>query len=149
MKALSVRQPWAYAIAHLGKRVENRTWNTAYRGPIAIHASKTVDDACMELVANLGGVPTEQVKAATAAPWRGAFVAIADLVGVCECGWECTPWAAYDQYHLQLANVRPLNTPVPARGSLGLRRIPDDLAALIEEASCRQIVTVPTPGGAR
>ena len=24
MKALSIRQPWAYAILHMGKRVENR-----------------------------------------------------------------------------------------------------------------------------
>lgn len=26
MKALSLRQPWGYAITHLGKRIENRTW---------------------------------------------------------------------------------------------------------------------------
>lgn len=134
MRALSVRQPWAYGIAHLGKPVENRTWNTSYRGPIAIHASKTVDNIYMDLVANLGDVPVEQVKAATAAPWRGAFVAVADLVGVCECGGKCSPWAAYSQYHFQLDNVQPLKIPVPARGSLGLRRIPDDLTALIERA---------------
>ena len=35
MKAITVRQPWAYAIMHLGKDVENRTCNIAgsYRGP--------------------------------------------------------------------------------------------------------------------
>lgn len=37
--ALSIRQPWAYSIVHLGKRCENRTWATRYRGPILIHAS--------------------------------------------------------------------------------------------------------------
>ena len=40
MKALSIRQPWVYAILHLGKRVENRTWYTPFRGTFAIHAAK-------------------------------------------------------------------------------------------------------------
>jgi len=39
MKAISLQQPWAWAILHAGKDVENRRWNTRYRGPIAIHAS--------------------------------------------------------------------------------------------------------------
>jgi hypothetical protein len=43
MKALSVKQPWAWAIIHAGKDVENRTWTTNYRGPLLIHASKTFD----------------------------------------------------------------------------------------------------------
>jgi hypothetical protein len=40
-KALSIRQPWAYAICHLSKRVENRAWKhpPSYRGPLLIHAS--------------------------------------------------------------------------------------------------------------
>ncbi len=38
--AISIRQPWAHAIVHMGKRVENRTWSTRYRGPIYIHAAK-------------------------------------------------------------------------------------------------------------
>ncbi len=38
---LSVRQPWAFAIAHLGKDRENRSWQytTKYRGPLLIQAS--------------------------------------------------------------------------------------------------------------
>jgi len=44
-KALSVRQPWAWAIIHAGKDVENRSWQAVnhglnVRGRIAIHASK-------------------------------------------------------------------------------------------------------------
>lgn len=42
MMALSIRQPWCFAILHLGKRLENRTWSTRYRGPILIHASKAM-----------------------------------------------------------------------------------------------------------
>jgi len=43
--ALSVRQPWAWAIIHAGKDIENRSWHavdrgTMRRGRIAIHAAK-------------------------------------------------------------------------------------------------------------
>lgn len=38
-KALSIIQPWASAIAFAGKDIENRSWRTHYRGPVAIHAS--------------------------------------------------------------------------------------------------------------
>ena len=40
MKALSIRQPWVWAITHAGKRVENRSWPCNYRGPVLLHASK-------------------------------------------------------------------------------------------------------------
>jgi hypothetical protein len=43
MKALSIRQPWAWAIVQGLKPVENRTWATKYRGPLLIHAAKTFD----------------------------------------------------------------------------------------------------------
>lgn len=43
--ALSVRQPWAWAIIHAGKDIENRTWQAVNhglqkRGRIAVHAAK-------------------------------------------------------------------------------------------------------------
>lgn len=38
MKALTICQPYAELIACGEKRVENRTWSTSYRGPLAIHA---------------------------------------------------------------------------------------------------------------
>lgn len=39
-RILSVRQPWAFAIARGWKPIENRSWPTDYRGPLLIHASK-------------------------------------------------------------------------------------------------------------
>jgi hypothetical protein len=41
MKALSVCQPWAWAIIHGPKRIENRSRPTRHRGPLLIHASKS------------------------------------------------------------------------------------------------------------
>ena len=41
MKALSIQQPWAWAILDGRKRVENRTWLTHHRGPLLIHAGNS------------------------------------------------------------------------------------------------------------
>jgi len=38
MKAVTIYQPYAELIARGEKRVENRSWRTDYRGPLAIHA---------------------------------------------------------------------------------------------------------------
>lgn len=43
-KVLTVCQPYAHLLAITrDKRVENRTWETPYRGPIYIHAGKSQD----------------------------------------------------------------------------------------------------------
>lgn len=41
MIALTVCQPYAELIARNKKPIENRTWPTTYRGPLAIHAGKS------------------------------------------------------------------------------------------------------------
>ena len=54
VKVLSIRQPWAWAIVHGYKPVENRSWYASYRGPLLIHAGKVEEradiDACLGLV---------------------------------------------------------------------------------------------------
>lgn len=40
MKAISLHQPFATAVAIGSKRFETRGWATSHRGPIAIHAAK-------------------------------------------------------------------------------------------------------------
>lgn len=42
IRALTVKQPAAWAIFHRGKDVENRPWATKYRGPLLIHAGADV-----------------------------------------------------------------------------------------------------------
>lgn len=53
MKALSIRQPWADAIMAGWKTVENRTWDTAHRGTLAVHTGLTL----ARLPHDLGGQP--------------------------------------------------------------------------------------------
>ncbi len=41
VRAISLHQPWASAIAVGAKRFETRHWETNYRGPLAIHAAQS------------------------------------------------------------------------------------------------------------
>ncbi len=153
MRALTVRQPWAWAIIHGQKSVENRSRNIAgsYRGPVAIHAAKadatlTQDDldtfwrhADGWPPMTLSPEPGEQRGA-----WpHGALIGVVDLVGVHHAGecwksvvnragvavdeWDCSPWAQDGAHHLVLANPLPLAEPIPYRGRLGLWTLPDDV----------------------
>jgi hypothetical protein len=42
VRALSLRQPWCTIVLFHGKRIENRRWNTSFRGPFLIHAAKAM-----------------------------------------------------------------------------------------------------------
>ena len=48
MKAITIKQPFASLIANGLKEYEFRTWKTAYRGEILIHAGKSIDKRAME-----------------------------------------------------------------------------------------------------
>lgn len=126
MRCLTVRQPWAAAIAHHGKTVENRVWTTTYRGPLAIHAGRAFDRTALPRVAELSGIPAARVEAVAE---RGAIVAVAELVDVDYCNGSCSPWAFTGCFHWHLADVRPLPAPVPARGRLGLWTLDPPLLA--------------------
>lgn len=43
IKVLSIQQPWAWCIVNGYKGVENRSWNTSYRGEFLIHTGKKID----------------------------------------------------------------------------------------------------------
>src|SRR5579859_1109893 len=83
MKALTVMQPWATLVALGAKRIETRSWNTHYRGPLAIHAARNFPAWAREF---LGEAPFESVlrpffRSFTALP-VGCVVATARLVNV-------------------------------------------------------------------
>lgn len=111
-RALSIQQPWASLIAEGFKLIENRTWNTRWRGTLAIHAGKKIDPTSVWVGAEFGIKP----------PYiHGAYIAIAELVDVHLSADRCCGiWAEPGQYHWRLADPRPLDEPIPARGRLGL-----------------------------
>jgi len=80
MKAITICQPWAEMIARGVKRIENRTWPTAYRGPLAIHAGKSLAwlkrENAAEWIDRYGVALPQAGEMAF-----GAFIAVAELVG--------------------------------------------------------------------
>ena len=56
MRALSIRQPWAWLIAEAVKDIENRRWATTYRGVFLIHAGKQFDSEGHEGATRYTGV---------------------------------------------------------------------------------------------
>lgn len=140
LKALVVRNPWAWCIARAAvdpraKAVENRGRTTAYRGLLAIVAGKQLDyEACrhplVQAVADRWVTSVSGDLTVPLHPWRdapGAVLAVADLYDVCErTGCQCGPWAVTGQYHLRLQHVRALRDPVPVRGAQWLFNLPGD-----------------------
>lgn len=134
MKAITVQQPWAWCIAAGHKRVENRGWITGYRGPLAIHAGKTVDRASVAMVKSLlvelGVLPHFDARVQDAhLKATGAIIAVATLAGICRDSprCRCGPWAATGQNHWRLEDVRALAEPVPMRGAQGLWTVDDSV----------------------
>lgn len=138
IRCLTVRQPWAWAIIHGGKDVENRSRNIAgaYRGLVAIHAGLKDD---MDAWFMQSPVSIEAWYHPAIEIPRGAIIGFVDLVDSHRATpygrptHYCSPWAINDKWHLVLANPRPI-TPIPAKGRLGLWRPDADLAAAIAEA---------------
>lgn len=116
-KAISVWQPWGWAIIHAGKDIENRTWRTHYRGEILIHASKTQqqfsEDASWIREALGVKVPPRQEL-----PF-GAIVGHAELIYCVYSELGDGRWGQPGAWHWHLRNPRSLAKPIPYRGHQG------------------------------
>jgi hypothetical protein len=123
--ALSLKQPWAFAVLCLGKDVENRTWRSRFRGRVVIHASKTLDPVGVRYLQEAGFVVPE---ALTLGAYVGE-VTITDCRALAECSslWAFGPWC----YLLE----RPIcyARPVAGRGQLGFYPVPADVALLLRQ----------------
>jgi hypothetical protein len=118
IRALTVRQPWASAIAHADKRIENRTWTTPHRGAVLIHSAAKVDPAANRhapMTAIVRGLQLD----------LGAVIAVARIVACHPDDGQCTPWSMPGHSHWQLDQVTALPLPVPATGALQLWTPPE------------------------
>lgn len=143
-------QPWATLVAIGAKKIETRSWNTKYRGPLAIHAAK--------------GFPQEAQHMCFRIPFRdhlsdyvalnetyfgqhrfplGAVIATCELISTHKVddmdwiegrrGWSKGSyfWEASEQekafgdysigrYMWFLANTKKIQEPISVKGALGL-----------------------------
>jgi hypothetical protein len=154
-RGLTIKQPWAFAIAEGFKAVENRSRRTTYRGALLIHAGRAVDDAVSIVrysrdaairLDELGGrlnywdageyLPSRIVPAPPTSLALSAVIATAELVG-CHQAVDgcCAPWGFPDCWHWELANVQPLTGAVPKTGALGLWKPDAELLAAVAGAT--------------
>jgi len=125
VKILSIRQPWAYLIVAGYKPVENRTWNTSYRGPLLIHASLGTDPENFmpkqrEYIESAGIVIPDDNDLP-----RGAIVGSVNLAGVVgqqrdNSGTTASPWFE-GPYGFLMTDAVEFEKPIQWRGRLGIR----------------------------
>lgn len=123
-KAISIKQPWAWAIAHGFKTIETRTWHTPYRGELLIVSSLKPDVALMDWFQKETGMKVDDQME------YGKAIAIANLVD-CKSMIEADQDAALCDVYLGahswfLENVRQIE-PFPVKGQLMLYDVEADL----------------------
>ncbi|HEJ6164828.1 TPA: ASCH domain-containing protein [Pseudomonas aeruginosa] len=114
MKALSIRQPWAWLIVHGFKPVENRDWPTRYRGPCLIHASKGMTREDYEDARDLAQAQGITIPAPHELV-RGGIVGVAT---VADCVTHSPSRWFFGKFGFVLANAKPLPF-LPINGRLG------------------------------
>ena len=137
MKAISIRQPWAWAIIHAGKDIENRDWSTRFRGRVLIHASKGMtrdeyDDANWFIQRAAGPIDRDWLAkwlGVTAAPVlleRGGIIGSVEIIDCVENSES--PWFM-GRYGFVLRDPHPIPF-IPYKGQLGFFDVPDSLHAV-------------------
>jgi hypothetical protein len=135
MKALTLTQPWASLVALGLKRIETRSWRTRHRGPLAIHAAKGFPASARRFADEerfRGRLPEDLP--------HGAILCTVELVGCHPTDLVAPGLVGLERLYGDYApgrwawlfkpgSLRVLDTPVPARGALGLWEF-DELAAL-------------------
>ncbi len=120
-RALSIRQPWAWAILNAGKDIENRSWRTLYRGPICIHASLYKPNAQDKLAFTetlVRAIPDFKVfaKGIQSKEFKGGIIGTAEIVDCVD--HSDSPWFT-GPYGFVLANVQPVPF-IPVKGAQGM-----------------------------
>lgn len=127
MKALSVRNPWAAAIIHLGKDVENRTWTTQHRGRIAIHASLEPDRDAIIPIDTDPRIDADYFDCLRLD--AGKIIGTVNLVSIhrdgecpvgCNVEWAFPETGPRPMFHWILRDPHPFETPWAHKGALQL-----------------------------
>lgn len=123
MKALSVRQPWAWLIVNGFKDIENRDWYISMRGEIWIHASK----GCTKQEYNDACVFARRIDPHIAIPAledlpRGGIVGSAEIINCSRKNLIISPWFV-GLYGAVLSGAQPCKFR-PLKGRLGFFDVP-------------------------
>jgi hypothetical protein len=134
IKALSIKQPWAWGICNLPdefkKFIENRTWNTKFRGEFLVHASKGFDADGYERIkwylqelGYKGEIPTKKEFV------YGALVGKTELIDVIQK--DTSIWFE-GEYGYVLKNSMALKEPIPYKGQLNFFNVDKNVLTGVE-----------------
>lgn len=123
MRAITICQPWAWAILAGHKRYENRDWHTDYVGPLVIHAGKSLAwmDEGLAFIRKQGLAPPP----AKELP-RGVLLGLVRQTGCVRTAEAGDPWAFGPWCH-EYAEPELLRTPIDFRGMLSHFAVPLEL----------------------
>jgi hypothetical protein len=134
MYALTLKQPWAFAVAELGKNIENRKWPAPPKivgQRIAIHAGLSWD---REGMIRMGCIGRELGHGDKIPGWyekdyvKGKIVAVATLAEVVTSHpslWFGGP------YSFVLTDVRKVSEPCSAKGYQRFWKLPPELEEMV------------------
>ena len=148
MFAITVRQPYAWAIIEAGKDIENRDWPTNIRGPVAIHAAKGMTATEYDSEGNfIAGIIFSKLSTIDRIPKsddlvKGAIIGVVDIV---DCLPDsASPWFV-GNYGFVLKNPRKLEVPIPCNGKLSFWTVPQEIEqALIDQLDSGDDITTVT-----
>lgn len=128
MKALSIQQPWADAIAYGHKPVENRTWFTAYRGPLLLHAGVKWDAEGSAFIQRMLPADMAAELIGRAMERRGGIIGramLTDCVIRHDSKWFC------GKYGFVLEEPEAFADLIPCRGHLSLFNVTSEIRAVL------------------
>ena len=137
IKALTLHEPWATLMKLGHKKIETRSWRTDYRGPLVIHAAKTMPEYARDAMLDdgftdiLGFKDWKQFR-----PTLGCGLCLVELVACVpttklyvlqEIGWgKPHPSEAYfgnydsGRWAWATRMIRVFEKPIPRSGERGL-----------------------------
>lgn len=126
MKAITIRQPWAWAIIYAGKDIENRSWKTNLRGRIAIHAGAGMtraeyEEGCKSILRRKPKIKIPAYEDMV----RSAIVGTVEIVDCVEK--SNSTWLAKGSIGFVLKRPRKLSEPIPCKGALKFWDIPKSI----------------------
>jgi hypothetical protein len=130
MKAITIRQPWAWAIITGRKKIENRSWPTSYRGRILVHAAMKYWQ---------GGIPSKLTPIPPLLP-TGAIVGSVEIVDCVRVETINDPFATGPWCWI-LRRPEAYRYTVPCRGQIGFWH--PDHAAMNLLASSASAIAAP------
>ena len=127
MKTITIQQPWANLICEGVKDIENRTWQTHYRGKVLIHAAAkawSIKQLCFYFTQEMTNALRAigfNIETVYNMP-KGKIIGSVDIID-CVVG-HSSIWAELTSYNWVLANPVLFPEPIPAKGKLSFWEFP-------------------------